>query len=54
MVTTLASLRRNSARVIRRMNKDSKQIVTIRMKNISNINVVPSEHSFWKYLLVPI
>jgi hypothetical protein len=47
MITTLAPLRRNFARVIRRMNKDSKQIVTIRMEDISNINVVPSEHSFW-------
>lgn len=54
MITALTSLRRNRTRMIRGMNEDSKQIVALRMKNFSNIKGVPSEHSFWKYLFVPI
>jgi hypothetical protein len=54
MITALTSLRRNCTRMIRRINEHSKQVATIRMQNFSDIKGVPSEHSFWKHLLVPI
>lgn len=54
MITTLASLRRNAARMIRRINKNSKQIFPIRVKNISDIKGVSPEHPFRKDLFVTI
>jgi len=46
MITALSPLGRNSPGMIRRMNKNSKQVCAIRMKNIGDIKGVPSKHPF--------
>lgn len=48
MISALSSIRWNTPRMIRRVNKNSKQVITIWMKNISDIKRMPPKHSFWE------
>lgn len=54
VVATLSPLRRDTPRMIWRVNKNSKQVITIWMKNISDIKRMPPKHSFWEDHFVPI